>query len=98
MLGAGGYGFGGRDCRARSPSRAAAEVVSAQHTPKHGRERRESIVNDAATFATLDVFDGRKMSEEVEQDPANTWELNGLNSLDLWDYTVELECLQRTEG
>ncbi|XP_014368130.2 nipped-B-like protein B isoform X1 [Papilio machaon] len=35
------------------------------------------------------------MSEE--QDTFNSWELNGLNSLDLWDYTVELECLQGTE-
>lgn len=44
---------------------------------------------------TLDV----KMSEEQEQcDSFNSWELNGLNSLDLWDYTVELECLQGTEG
>lgn len=33
-----------------------------------------------------------------EQDTFNSWELNGLNSLDLWDYTVELECLQGTEG
>lgn len=39
------------------------------------------------------------MSEEQEQcDSFNSWELNGLNSLDLWDYTVELECLQGTEG
>ncbi|KAH9636813.1 hypothetical protein HF086_017016 [Spodoptera exigua] len=38
------------------------------------------------------------MSEEQEQcDSFNSWELNGLNSLDLWDYTVELECLQGTE-
>ncbi|KAL4714010.1 hypothetical protein ACJJTC_008364 [Scirpophaga incertulas] len=38
------------------------------------------------------------MSEEQEQcDSLNSWELNGLNSLDLWDYTVELECLQGTE-
>ncbi|CAK1556096.1 unnamed protein product [Leptosia nina] len=35
------------------------------------------------------------MSEE--QCDFNSWELNGLNSLDLWDYTVELECLQGTE-
>lgn len=40
-----------------------------------------------------------KMSEEEQQcDSFNSWELNGLNSLDLWDYTVELECLQGTEG
>lgn len=39
------------------------------------------------------------MTEEHEQcDSLNSWELNGLNSLDLWDYTVELECLQGTEG
>lgn len=39
------------------------------------------------------------MSEEHEQcDSLSSWELNGLNSLDLWDYTVELECLQGTEG
>lgn len=39
------------------------------------------------------------MGEENEQcDSINSWELNGLNSLDLWDYTVELECLQGTEG
>ncbi|XP_045445593.1 cerebellar degeneration-related protein 2-like isoform X1 [Melitaea cinxia] len=38
------------------------------------------------------------MTEENEQcDSFNSWELNGLNSLDLWDYTVELECLQGTE-
>ncbi|KAJ0180374.1 hypothetical protein K1T71_003778 [Dendrolimus kikuchii] len=38
------------------------------------------------------------MTEEQEQcDSFNSWELNGLNSLDLWDYTVELECLQGTE-
>ncbi|XP_034840104.1 cerebellar degeneration-related protein 2-like isoform X1 [Maniola hyperantus] len=38
------------------------------------------------------------MTEEHEQcDSLNSWELNGLNSLDLWDYTVELECLQGTE-
>ncbi|CAG5012121.1 unnamed protein product [Parnassius apollo] len=37
------------------------------------------------------------MSEEQNQDSLNSWELNGLNSLDLWDYTVELECLQGTE-
>ncbi|CAH0692497.1 unnamed protein product [Chilo suppressalis] len=38
------------------------------------------------------------MGEEQEQcDSFNSWELNGLNSLDLWDYTVELECLQGTE-
>ncbi|XP_026757609.2 cerebellar degeneration-related protein 2-like isoform X1 [Galleria mellonella] len=38
------------------------------------------------------------MSDEQEQcDSFNSWELNGLNSLDLWDYTVELECLQGTE-
>ncbi|CAH2086684.1 unnamed protein product [Euphydryas editha] len=38
------------------------------------------------------------MTEENEQcDSLNSWELNGLNSLDLWDYTVELECLQGTE-
>ncbi|XP_026494923.2 cerebellar degeneration-related protein 2 isoform X1 [Vanessa tameamea] len=38
------------------------------------------------------------MTEEHEQcDSFNSWELNGLNSLDLWDYTVELECLQGTE-
>uniref|UniRef100_A0A1E1W3Y1 Cerebellar degeneration-related protein 2-like n=1 Tax=Pectinophora gossypiella TaxID=13191 RepID=A0A1E1W3Y1_PECGO len=39
------------------------------------------------------------MSEEQPEqcDSFNSWELNGLNSLDLWDYTVELECLQGTE-
>ncbi|CAK1582134.1 unnamed protein product [Parnassius mnemosyne] len=37
------------------------------------------------------------MSEEQNHDSFNSWELNGLNSLDLWDYTVELECLQGTE-
>lgn len=38
-----------------------------------------------------------KMSEE-QPESFNSWELNGLNSLDLWDYTVELECMQGTEG
>lgn len=38
------------------------------------------------------------MGEERESDSLNSWELSGLNSLDLWDYTVELECLQGTEG
>ncbi|CAG9096251.1 unnamed protein product [Plutella xylostella] len=37
------------------------------------------------------------MGEEQEGHSINSWELNGLNSLDLWDYTVELECLQGTE-
>ncbi|CAG9585692.1 unnamed protein product [Danaus chrysippus] len=37
------------------------------------------------------------MTEEHECESFNSWELNGLNSLDLWDYTVELECLQGTE-
>ncbi|CAH4032217.1 cerebellar degeneration-related protein 2 isoform X1 [Pieris brassicae] len=38
------------------------------------------------------------MTEEQERsDSFYSWELNGLNSLDLWDYTVELECLQGTE-
>ncbi|GBP14122.1 Cerebellar degeneration-related protein 2-like [Eumeta japonica] len=37
------------------------------------------------------------MGEEQECDSFNSWELNGLNSLDLWDYTVELECLQGSE-
>lgn len=37
------------------------------------------------------------MGEEQDHDSINSWELNGLNSLDLWDYTVELECLQGTE-
>lgn len=36
------------------------------------------------------------MSEEC--DSFNSWELNGLNSLDLWDYTVELECLQGSQA
>lgn len=26
------------------------------------------------------------------------WDSSGLNSLDLWDYTIELECLQGPEG
>lgn len=45
------------------------------------------------------TFASGRMTEEHEQcDSLNSWELNGLNSLDLWDYTVELECLQGTEG
>lgn len=29
---------------------------------------------------------------------SNSWDPNGPSSLDLWDYTMELECLKGNEG
>lgn len=38
------------------------------------------------------------MSSDQEPESLDSWDINGLNSLDLWDYSMELECLRGPQG
>ncbi|CAH2074397.1 unnamed protein product, partial [Iphiclides podalirius] len=92
-----GRGFPAKATERRAVRRATRQKLRRRsYSTKNGRARRNPQVNPKRPLRR-NVFDGRKMSEETEQDASSNWELNGLNSLDLWDYTVELECLQGTE-